>query len=352
MDNGFWQNKKVFITGHTGFKGGWLSLCLYKLGAKLSGYSLNPMTEPSFFDACCLSEIFISDSRSDVRDYKALELDLHQSDAQIVFHLAAQPLVRESYHSPVDTFGTNLMGTVNLLEAVRKSNTVKSIVIVTTDKCYENKELGKPFSENDPMGGEDPYSSSKACVELATKAYRHSFLANSNILVASARAGNVIGGGDWSTDRLIPDFLRSLEANQQLIVRSPNAVRPWQHVLEPISGYMKLAEKLHDAGPEFADAWNFGPEEEDSREVAWLADQMCKNFETASWKTATSKDTLKEAGVLRLDSSKSKKLLNWRPRWDLGAALENTMKWHAAFRNGENMREYSLNQILSYPSTS
>lgn len=348
MDNEFWQNKNVFITGHTGFKGGWLSLWLYSLGAKLSGYSLNPCTQPSFFETCCLGKLFDSDSRSDIRDYNSLELVLNRSNAEIVFHLAAQPLVRESYHSPVDTFSANLMGTVNLLEAVRKSNTVKVVVIITTDKCYENKELGKPFSEYDPMGGEDPYSASKACAEVATTAYRQSFLAKSAIQVATARAGNVIGGGDWSTDRLIPDFLRSIEANQQLIIRSPNAIRPWQHVLEPISGYITLAKKLFNLGSEYSSAWNFGPEDNDAREVSWIADRMCQKFDAITWRTETDIDSPKEAGLLRLDSSKSKKLLGWRPKWDLDTALDNTIEWYSSFKSGYNMRDFSLSQIESY----
>ncbi len=351
MDNEFWQNRNVFITGHTGFKGGWLSLWLYSLGANLSGYSLNPHTHPSFFKACCLGKLFDSDSRSDIQNYQALALDLNQSNAEIVFHLAAQPLVRESYYSPVDTFGANLMGTVNLLEAVRKSNTVKVVVIITTDKCYENKELGKPFSENDPMGGEDPYSASKACAELATTAYRKSFLAKSAIQVATARAGNVIGGGDWSADRLIPDFLRSIEENQKLIIRSPKAIRPWQHVLEPISGYIKLVEKLYHDGSLHASAWNFGPEENDAREVSWLADRMCQKFETGSWRAETDMNSPKESGVLRLDSSKSKKLLGWRPQWNLDTALDNTMEWHSSYNCGYNMREFSLNQIQTYSTS-
>lgn len=351
MDNEFWHNRNVFITGHTGFKGGWLSLWLHSLGAKLSGYSLNPCTKPSFFEVCCLGELFDLDSRSDIRNYQALALDLNQSNAEIVFHLAAQPLVRKSYHSPVDTFGANLMGTVNLLEAVRKSNRVKAVVIITTDKCYENKEFGKSFSENDPMGGDDPYSASKACAELATTAYRQSFLAKSAIQVATARAGNVIGGGDWSADRLIPDFFRSIDAGQQLIIRSPNAIRPWQHVLEPISGYITLAEKLYHEESVFASAWNFGPEDNDAQEVSWVADRMCHKFETISWRVETDTNSPKEAGILRLDSSKSKKHLGWRPKWNLDTALDNTMEWHSYYNSGYNMREFSLNQIQSYSTS-
>ena len=351
MDNEFWQNRNVFITGHTGFKGGWLSLWLYSLGAKLSGCSLNPCTQPSFFETCCLGKLFDSDSRCDIQNYQALALDLNQSNAEIVFHLAAQPLVRESYYLPVDTFGANLMGTVNLLEAVRKSNTVKVVVIITTDKCYENKESGKPFSENDPMGGDDPYSASKACAELATTSYRQSFLAKSAIQVATARAGNVIGGGDWSADRLIPDFLRSIEGNQQLIIRSPKAIRPWQHVLEPISGYITLAEKLYHEGSLYASAWNFGPDKNDAQEVSWLADRMCQKFKTGSWRAETDMNSQKEAGILRLDSSKSKKFLGWHPKWNLDTALDNTMEWHSSYNSGYNMREFSLNQIQSYSTS-
>ncbi len=269
---------------------------------------------------------------------------LQAAQPDIVFHLAAQSLVRHSYTAPVETYAVNVMGTVNLLEAVRQTPAVKAVVNITSDKCYENREWIWPYRENEAMGGYDPYSSSKACSELVTSSYRRSFLALAETELASARAGNVIGGGDWATDRLVPDFLRAVDDRQCLTIRSPLATRPWQHVLEPLSGYIMLAEKLYNEGSSYADAWNFGPDENDIKTVGWLADRLCRMVPGATWQ----QDELAhphEAHELRLDSSRARKLLDWIPRWQIEKALENTVAWHLAWKNGDNMAEHSLAQI-------
>ena len=281
MDQSFWRDRSVFVTGHTGFKGGWISLWLSKLGAKVHGYSLIPPTTLNFFSETQLEKRIEDSVIGDIRDLSKLTSALQTAKPSIVIHMAAQPLVRESYVSPVETFSTNVIGTVNVLEAVRSVDTVEAVVSITTDKCYENQEWVWPYRENDRLGGHDAYSSSKACAELAAAAYRNSFLADAGIQLASVRAGNVIGGGDWATDRLIPDFLRAVDAGKPLIVRSPNAVRPWQHVLEPLSGYLLLAERLVTEGAEFAEAWNFGPEQADSKSVSWILDRLCKKIPSA-----------------------------------------------------------------------
>jgi CDP-glucose 4,6-dehydratase len=343
----FWQGKKVFVTGHTGFKGGWLSLRLQSLGAKVFGYALNPATTPNFFTVANVSESLASSTIADIRDASSLEKAMLSAQPDIVFHLAAQPLVRYSYAEPVETYATNVMGTVNLFEAVRKTSSVRAVINVTTDKCYENRESLRPYTEDDAMGGYDPYSSSKGCSELVTAAYRRSFLAKAGVSVATTRAGNVIGGGDWSEDRLIPDFLRAIDKNQPLVIRSPNAIRPWQHVLEPLAGYMLLAEGLFTQNEKFAQGWNFGPSDEDAQSVAWIVNKLIATMPNASWKI-DEQPQLHEANYLKLDSSKARKQLGWQPKWNLETALEKIVDWHQAWHNQNDMRQFSLDQITAH----
>lgn len=343
----FWQGKRVFVTGHTGFKGGWLALWLADMGAEVHGYALEPPTTPSFFSVCKVAEHISSNVVGDLRDAAALGHAIESCQPEIVFHLAAQPLVRYSYVAPVETYAVNVMGTINLLEAVRQTPSVRTVVNITTDKCYENREWVWPYRENEAMGGHDPYSSSKACAELVTSAYRSSFLEKASIHLASVRAGNVIGGGDWAADRLIPDFLRAMDAGTPITIRSPGAVRPWQHVLEPLSGYLTLAEKMHQEGGAFAEGWNFGPDEGDARPVKWIVEHLCSQTPGSSWQCDVSPQP-HEANMLRLDSSKAKAQLGWHPRWRLPEALQNTLEWHHAWRRGEDMATVSLAQIHAY----
>jgi CDP-glucose 4,6-dehydratase len=350
MNPSFWKGKTVFLTGHTGFKGGWVAHWLYELGASVHGYSLKPPTQPIFFTETQLQRRLAQSAIGDIRDLTVLTSALKTAKPDIIIHMAAQPLVRESYKTPVETFAANLMGTVNLLEAARQVGTAKAIVNITTDKCYENKEWLWPYRENDRLGGHDPYSASKACAEIAAAAYRNSFLADANIHLASVRAGNVIGGGDWATDRLIPDFLRAFDAGKTLTIRSPNAVRPWQHVLEPLSGYLMLAEKLYTEGRAFAEAWNFGPNDEDAKPVSWIVDQLCTHMPGAKWQTETAQQP-HEAGLLKLDSSKAKAKLGWTPRWNLETAMRKTTEWHQAWRNREDMAAITTQQIQAYANS-
>lgn len=343
----FWRNRTVFLTGHTGFKGGWLAHWLVSLGAKVHGYSLEPPTQPSFFVETALEKRLESSSTADIRDFHALLKEMRAANPEIVFHLAAQPLVRQSYLTPTETFDTNLMGTVNVLEAVRQIDSVRSVVLITTDKCYENREWIWPYRENDRLGGRDPYSASKACAELAISAYHHSFFSRSEVFVASARAGNVIGGGDWADDRLVPDFLRTIDAGRVLKIRSPNAVRPWQHVLEPLSGYMLLAERLFIDGESFSGGWNFGPSDEDAQPVSRVCESMCQKFPDASWQIEPGTHP-HEAGLLKLDSTKARSALGWRPRWGLDIALQMTLDWHEAWRCGKNLSDVTDGQIAAY----
>jgi CDP-glucose 4,6-dehydratase len=347
INHSFWNGRSVFLTGHTGFKGGWLALWLTMLGAKVHGYSLDAPTTPNFFTATNLREKLTSSSIANINNFSALKSSMLFAKPSVVIHMAAQSLVRDSYNNPIKTFKTNIIGTVNLLEAARKINTVEAIINVTTDKCYENTEQHKPYHENDKLGGYDPYSSSKACAELVSSAYRNSFFKKSGIKIATVRAGNVIGGGDWATDRLVPDFIRSIYMSKKFLVRSPNAVRPWQHVLEPLSGYLILAEKLVVNGDNFAQAWNFGPEEVDSKPVSWVADYLCQKISNISWDIdKTTKPH--EANLLLLDSSKAKARLNWRPRWSLDIALDKIIEWHQAWKEKKTMAEISIIQINSY----
>lgn len=346
MNTSFWRGKKVFLTGHTGFKGGWLSLWLQEMGAEVHGYALTP-SNPSLFDSARIASGMASSTIADIRDADVLKTALAQARPDIVFHLAAQPLVRYSYKSPVETYVVNVMGTVNLLEAIRSSETVKAVINVTTDKCYENREWVWPYREGEAMGGHDPYSSSKACSELVTAAYRRSFFEARGVSLATARAGNVIGGGDWSEDRLIPDFLRAIDQQRPIVIRSPNAIRPWQHVLEPLSGYLMLAESLYQNGANHAEAWNFGPSDEDVRTVGWIIEHMVRRIPGASWRLDDA-SRLHEAHTLKLDSSKARSGLCWQPRWRLEQALDRVVEWHQAWKQGQDMHTFCLSQIADY----
>jgi len=352
MNPSFWRGKKVFLTGHTGFKGSWLSLWLQQLGAQVTGYALQPPTNHSLFEVARVEQ-YMTSIISDIRDSTMLTNAMRQAAPDIVIHMAAQPLVRRSYVDPIETYSTNVMGTMYLLEAVRQTPSVRAVVNVTTDKCYENKEWVWGYRENEPMGGFDPYSSSKGCAELVTAAYRNSFFntakySEHQVALATARAGNVIGGGDWAEDRLIPDILRAIEAGQSVNIRNPHATRPWQHVLEPLNGYLALAEKLYTDGAAFAEAFNFGPAEEDAKPVQWIVEQLTQQWgDGANWKLDQAEHP-HEAHYLKLDCSKAKIRLDWRPRWTLGQALKNIIVWHKAHQCGDDMRELSLRQIAAF----
>ncbi|TXC89186.1 CDP-glucose 4,6-dehydratase [Paraburkholderia azotifigens] len=347
LNESFWSGRRVFLTGHTGFKGGWLALWLSEMGAEVHGYALAAATTPSFYEVTKLADRLACSTIADIRDAHALRLALQAASPDIVLHLAARPLVRYSYAEPAETYAVNVMGVVNLFEAVRQTPTVRAVLNITTDKCYENREKNEPYAEDEALGGYDPYSSSKACSELVTSAYRRSFFAAQNIALASARAGNVIGGGDWSTDRLVPDFLRAIDAGKPLVVRYPHAVRPWQHVLEPLSGYLQLAEKLYTENNAYAEAWNFGSEDADARSVEWIADRLCALVPGTNWHQEKAPQQ-HEAGILKLNSNKAKQRLNWHPRWTLDEALVHTVDWHLAWREGADMQVRSLMQIGQY----
>lgn len=347
VNPGFWRGKRVLVTGHTGFKGGWLARWLLDMGAEVHGYALPPPTEPNFFFSCNLSAELCSQTLADIRDLSVLAESMQAVKPEIVLHLAAQALVRHSYAAPIETYAVNIMGTANLLEAVRKTPSVRVVVNVTSDKCYENREWLWPYREGESLGGCDPYSSSKACSEILTAAYRHSFLDASGVKVASARAGNVIGGGDWAKDRLIPDFFRAIDSGQTISIRSPHAVRPWQHVLEPLSGYMLLAERLWTGEPTFCDAWNFGPAESDGMTVQEIVTRMCNAVPGAQW-VRDSAPHQHEANLLKLDSSKARKILGWQSRWDVQTSLQKTFEWHAAWKRKEPMSVISSRQIAEY----
>lgn len=345
----FWRGKRVLLTGHTGFKGSWLSLWLQSLGADLKGFALEPPTNPSLFVEAEIADGMKSQI-GDVRDYDTVRRVVFEFQPEIVIHMAAQPLVRYSYENPIETYATNVMGTVNLLEAIRQSGSAKVIVNVTTDKCYENMGWIWGYRENEPMGGFDPYSSSKGCSELVTSAYRRSYFAESGIALASARAGNVIGGGDWAEDRLLPDILRAFESKQPVLIRNPQSTRPWQHVLEPLSGYLILAEKLWHEPKAYAEGWNFGPKDEDARSVGWIVERMAVKWGYASWRVDDN-DHPHEANYLKLDISKAKQCLSWTPRWDLETALNKIVEWHQAWLLKGDSRALSLEQINQYITT-
>jgi CDP-glucose 4,6-dehydratase len=345
----FWRGKRVFLTGHTGFKGGWLSLWLQSLGAEVFGYALHPATKPNLFTVADINQVMTESTIADIRDADKLTKAMQAAKADLVYHLAAQPLVRHSYIEPVETYSVNVMGTVNLLEAVRQTPSIRAVVNVTTDKCYENREWVWAYRENEPMGGHDPYSSSKACAELVTSAYRRSYLDQAGVALASVRAGNVIGGGDWASDRLIPDILRAFDAGRTVFIRSPNAVRPWQHVLEPLAGYLLLGEKLFAEQASYAEAWNFGPRDEDVRPVQWIVERLTSSMPGASWQCDGALQFY-EATHLKLDSSKARIRLGWQPRWNLASSLGKIMEWHLAWRSGEDMHKFTLEQIHAFES--
>lgn len=344
----FWKGKKVFLTGHTGFKGSWLSIWLVHMGALVKGYALQPITSPSLFKISGIGNDMISEV-GDIRDLDKMSKSITEFNPDIIIHMAAQPLVRYSYSNPVETYSTNVLGTVNLLEASRDCNNLKSIVVVTTDKCYENKEWHWGYRENEPMGGHDPYSSSKGCAELVTSAYRQSFFNDINKpSIATARAGNVIAGGDWSEDRLVPDILKAFEAGETVVIRNPKATRPWQHVLEPLSGYLVLAEALYLEGKPFAQAWNFGPNDEDCKSVQWMLDKMVDKWgDGASW-TLDSNNNPYEATFLKLDCSKARNELGWQPKWDLENTLDFIIKWHKKYLQSASLKDECLKEIIKY----
>ena len=349
----FWHGKRVLITGHTGFKGGWLSLWLKSLGAEIVGYSLQPPTSPNLFDSIGL-EKDITSIHGNILDRESLANTFDKYKPEIVFHLAAQPIVRKSYADPIDTFNTNVMGTVNLFDVIRKSESVKVVVNVTSDKCYENKEWTWGYRETEPMGGYDPYSCSKGCSELITNSFRKSYFSDQNIYLASARAGNVIGGGDWAEDRLVPDIIKSLSNNQFPVIRNPFAIRPWQHVLEPLNGYKLLAEKLWIDGHKYAEGWNFGPENENIITVSELVNQLM-NFWGVNEEAACSLDSSNqphEAQLLKLDSSKAKYMLGWSQKLPICQTLEWTTDWYRAFNDHADMKKFTLSQIEAYEKLS
>lgn len=347
MMDSFWQGKKVFLTGHTGFKGSWLAVMLNEMGAIVTGYSLAPNSSPSMFDivskASCRKSII-----GDILNESYLFDALLDAEPDIVFHLAAQPLVLTSYENPKETFETNIMGTVNVLEAVRKSNTCKALINITTDKCYENQEFIWGYREIDRLGGRDPYSNSKACAELLTDSYIKSFFSESEVGIATARAGNVIGGGDWSSYRLIPDLIKGIQNDTKVPIRFPKAIRPWQHVLEPLFGYLLLAEKIYKDPKSFTGAWNFGPSETDTKSVQWIVENFENFMNVKDLCEISGQKNKHEANVLRLDSSKAMYKLGWRPKLNVSQALQWTAHWYENYYSGQNISSLTKLQIKNY----
>jgi CDP-glucose 4,6-dehydratase len=350
--NNLYKDRKVLITGHTGFKGSWLCLLLNKLGADVYGYAHEPPTIPSLYNEAKIGEL-VTSFIGDIRDYKKLSEVVCRVQPEIIIHMAAQALVIESYNNPRETYEVNVIGTVNLLEAARFERSIKVILNVTTDKCYENKEWHWGYRENEAMGGYDPYSNSKGCSELVTTSFRSSYFnpddyRNHGVALASARAGNVIGGGDWAKDRLIPDFIRAIVNGEKLKIRSPYSIRPWQHVLEPLSGYLTLCEKLFIDGPAFAEAWNFGPNDEDAKNVEWITKTICDYWGEGAAFEVEANPKLHEANYLRLDCSKAKAELGWNPKWDVKTTLKYIVDWNKAWINKENVRSVCERQIMEY----
>jgi CDP-glucose 4,6-dehydratase len=352
MDPAFWKGRRVFMTGHTGFKGGWLSLWLQSLGAELTGYSLEAPTDPSLFVSANVAADMTS-IIGDIRDGEALMRAVREARPEVVIHMAAQPLVRYSYAHPVETYSTNVMGTVHLLEAVRATDTVRAVVIITSDKCYENQEWIWGYRENEPMGGYDPYSNSKGCAELVVSAYRSSYFSPAErgrhgVAVASARAGNVIGGGDWAQDRLIPDILAAFEQGKIVTIRNPHAIRPWQHVLEPLRGYLTLAEHLCQSRSSYAEGWNFGPNDEDTKSVGWIVEKMAEIWGNGAKWQVDGGEQPHEASYLKLDISKARSRLDWQPALRLDEALSLTADWAKQRQTGADIRQLTLKQINNY----
>lgn len=349
ITSSFWQHQKVLLTGHTGFKGGWMAMWMSALGARVTGFSLSPATNPSLFEQASIGRVLENDLRGDIRDLTSFSEALKLSQASIVIHMAAQPLVLQSYQDPITTYQTNVLGTMNVLEAARSNASVKTVLIITSDKCYENMESEEGYDEEKPLGGHDPYSSSKACAEIVASAYRRSFLAENGIAVATTRSGNVIGGGDWSRDRLVPDAVNAFINREPFVVRKPKAVRPWQHVLEPLSGYLLLCQELCYQPNRFAEAWNFGPRASDEKPVGSLADFMVECWgDGANWVCREDSNQPHEASSLRLDCRKAKTKLDWQPQWSLRKAIEKTLSWYKEWHCGGNMNEFSMQQIKDY----
>jgi len=351
VDPSFWRGKRVFLTGHTGFKGGWLSLWLQQMGAEVHGLALAPTGDHNLFEEARVAAGMQS-ALGDIRDAATVRDAMAACRPEIVIHMAAQPLVRLSYAEPVETYATNVMGTVHVLDAVRRTPGVRAVVNVTTDKCYENREWAWGYREDEPMGGHDPYSNSKGCAELVSSAYRRSYFQQGRPALATARAGNVIGGGDWAVDRLVPDILRAFERGEPVVIRNPHSTRPWQHVLEPLAGYLTLAQKLWDGGAEYAEGWNLGPRDEDARPVQWIVEQLVAQWGGDARWTLDGGQHPHEAHYLKLDISKARARLGWQPCWRLSDALRHIVRWHQGWLAGEDVRALCLQQIDQYTQDS
>ena len=349
LEPGFWKGKRVFLTGHTGFKGAWLSIWLKTLGAHVAGFALESPTKPSLYSLASVSSALESEHIADIRNFIDISKAVDAFRPEIVLHLAAQSLVQESYRNPIDTYSTNVMGTVHVLESVRHCPSVKAVVVVTSDKCYENKEWLWGYRENDRLGGFDPYSNSKACTEFVASAYEQSYFSSSPVALASVRAGNVIGGGDWAEHRLVPDCIRAFLNGTEVVLRNPTAIRPWQHVLEPLAGYLILAEKLVKSGKEFAGAWNFGPDDDGIRDVGWIAQTLASRwFESATCRIEADPSLGHETNCLKLSSVKAKELLGWKPVWDVETALDKIIEWTHAYHRAADMQATTVSQIQTY----